>query len=172
MQLQLTPAAGVGAGARAGGVGLVLLRTLALQQPKSAFQEESRRFVHIEKRLEELGIDLPPPSQPKANYNICCYSSTGSGNNDNNVLYVSGHLPTNVKDGTLMTGKIGPESEGGKSVDHGYDAARMAGLAIISTLKEQLGDLDKVDQVVKVSNCDFCYSCCCCEGIVFAMTYC
>ena len=99
------------------------------------------RFVHIEKRLEEKGIELPAPSAPKANYDICCHAS-------GNMLYISGHLPTTVEDGSLMTGAIGPD--GGKSVDHGYAAARLAGLAIVSTLKEQLGDLDRVEQVVKV----------------------
>lgn len=100
-----------------------------------------RRFVHVEKRIEELDIELPAAPQPKANYNIICHAS-------GNMMYVSGHLPIKA-DGTLMTGKIGPES-GGHTIDHGYEAARHVGLNIISTLKEQLGDLDRVDQVVKV----------------------
>lgn len=104
-----------------------------------------RRFIHVEKRLEELGIKLPPAPTPKANYNIVCHAS-------GNMLYVSGHLPL-MADGHLLTGAIGPDSSGGKSVEHGYQAARHAGLNIISTLKEQLGDLDRVDQVVKVNSC-------------------
>lgn len=65
------------------------------------------------------------------------------------MLYVSGHLPTKT-DGSLVTGRIGPDENDGHSVEHGYDAAKLAGLAIISTLKEQLGDLDRVEQIVKV----------------------
>ena len=65
------------------------------------------------------------------------------------MLYVSGHLPIKL-DGTLITGRIGPNT-GGESIPHGYEAARFAGLNIISTLKEQLGDLDRVAQIVKVS---------------------
>ena len=87
-------------------------------------------------------MQLPPPSAPKANYDICCRAN-------GNMMYVSGHLPTTM-DGSLLTGKIGPHADGGKSTDHGYAAARLAGLAIVSTLKEQLGDLDRVEQVVKV----------------------
>jgi enamine deaminase RidA (YjgF/YER057c/UK114 family) len=97
-------------------------------------------MVHIEKRLEELGIELPPPSAPRANYNIICHAS-------GNMMYVSGHLPFKP-DGSLMTGRLG---EDGRDKDYGYKAARCAGLNIISTLKEQLGDLDRVEQVVKVN---------------------
>jgi enamine deaminase RidA (YjgF/YER057c/UK114 family) len=100
-----------------------------------------RRFVHIEQRLKDLGITLPAAPSPKANYNIVCHAS-------GNMLYVSGHLPIKL-DGTLITGRIGPDT-GGESIPHGYEAARFAGLNIISTLKEQLGDLDRVVQIVKV----------------------
>jgi len=100
-----------------------------------------RRSVHIEKRLEDLGIELPTAPTPKANYNIVCHAN-------GNMLYISGHLPVKT-DGTLITGRIGPKS-GGESIEHGYEAARYAGLNIVSTLKEQLGDLDRVEQVVKV----------------------
>ena len=102
-----------------------------------------RRFVHVEKQLEKLGITLPPAPGPKANYNIVCHSS-------GNMMYVSGHLPVRP-DGSMMTGRIAPGgSEGGQSLEHGYEAARHAGLNIVSTLKSQLGDLDRVKQVVKV----------------------
>ena len=99
------------------------------------------RDIHIEKRLEELGIELPAAPSPKANYNIVCHAN-------GNMLYISGHLPVKL-DGTLITGRIGPNT-GGESIPHGYEAARFAGLNILSTLKEQLGDLDRVAQIVKV----------------------
>lgn len=97
------------------------------------------RLIHVEKRLEELQIELPPAPGPKANYNIVCHASGG-------MLYISGHLPVKT-DGTLMTGRIGAE---GRDVAYGYEAARHAGLNIISTLKAQLGDLDRVEHIVKV----------------------
>ncbi len=64
------------------------------------------------------------------------------------MLYVSGHLPIQA-DGMLLTGVVGPDS-GGHTVEKGYEAARHCGLNIVSTLKDQLGDLDKVEQIVKV----------------------
>lgn len=100
-----------------------------------------RRLVHVEKSLEERGIQLPKAAAPRANYNIVCHAP-------GNMLYVSGHLPFKV-DGSLMTGRMGPAS-GGHTVEHGYEAARNAGLNIVATLKEQLGDLDRVEKVVKV----------------------
>lgn len=100
------------------------------------------RNVHIEKKIEELGIELPAAPAPKANYNITC-SAPGE-----NTLYVSGHLPIKA-DGTLITGALNPEG-GGLTVEEGYEAARHCGLNIISTLKNHLGDLDRVEQVVKV----------------------
>ncbi len=52
-------------------------------------------------------------------------------------------------DGTLITGTLGPD-HGGMTVEEGYDAARHCALNILATLKSQLGDLDRVEQVVKV----------------------
>jgi enamine deaminase RidA (YjgF/YER057c/UK114 family) len=99
------------------------------------------RFIHIEKRLEELGLELPPPAPPRANYNSVCQ---GPGSN---MLFMSGHLPFQNDGKTLITGRIG---EDGRDVDYGYKAARQIGLNLIATLKEQLGDLDRVEKVVKV----------------------
>jgi enamine deaminase RidA (YjgF/YER057c/UK114 family) len=101
------------------------------------------RQIHIEKRIEELGITLPSPSKPKANYNIVCRAS-------GNMLYISGHLPIKAS-GELCTGRVGPENcTESLNVEQGYEAARHCGLNIISTLKDQLGDLDRVEQIVKV----------------------
>jgi enamine deaminase RidA (YjgF/YER057c/UK114 family) len=107
----------------------------------SSPRADMRRFVHIEKRLEELGITLPAAPSPKANYNIICHAV-------GNTMYISGHLPITAA-GKLLTGRIGPGT-GGETVEHGYTAARHAALNIVSTLKEQLGDLDRVEQIVKM----------------------
>jgi enamine deaminase RidA (YjgF/YER057c/UK114 family) len=101
-----------------------------------------RRSVHIEKKIEALKIELPTAPLPKANYNIVCLPP------GENIMYVSGHLPIKA-DGELITGTLGPD-QGGMTVDEGYAAARHCGLNIIATLKKQLGDLDRVEQVVKV----------------------
>jgi hypothetical protein len=102
---------------------------------------QTARFIHIEKRLEELGLELPPPAPPRANYNSVCQ---GPGSN---MLYMSGHLPFELDGKTLTTGRIG---EDGRGVDYGYEASRKVGLNLIATLKDQLGDLDRVEKVVKV----------------------
>lgn len=97
------------------------------------------RFVHTEERLRSLGIVLPSPGQPKANYNIICWESP-------TLLYMSGHVPARG-DGSMITGTVGP---GGLSLDEGKEAARWCGLNLIATMKDQLGDLDRVEKVVKL----------------------
>jgi enamine deaminase RidA (YjgF/YER057c/UK114 family) len=97
-------------------------------------------MVNTEKHLEKLGITLPPAAGAKANY----VAVQRSGN----LLYLSGHLPVTME-GTLMTGRIGPDS-GHKSVEYGYEAAKQVGLNIVATLKDELGDLDRVEQIVKI----------------------
>jgi len=100
------------------------------------------RQVHVEANLEKLGIALPPPPTPAANYNITCHAN-------NNMLYVSGHIPfvLHGDETVLLTGAVG---EGAKTLEEGKAAARACGLNIIATLKRELGDLDRVEQVVKI----------------------
>jgi len=98
------------------------------------------RKVHIERRLEELKIELPTAPSPKANYNQVC--RTGD------TIYLSGHLPI-TSDGNLITGMVGPD-DGGMTVEAANEAARVCGLNILATLKSELGDLDRVEQIVKV----------------------
>ena len=99
-----------------------------------------RRLVHTEAKLKSLGITLPPPGGPKANYNIVCWESP-------TMLYMSGHLPIEL-DGTLHTGTLGP---GGLTVAQGQSAARWCGLNLIATMQDQLGgDLDRVEKVIKL----------------------
>lgn len=95
----------------------------------------------MEQRLKELGLELPPPAPPRANYNSICQ---GPGST---VVYVSGHLPFQLDGKTLITGRIG---EDGKDVEYGYQAARQVGLNLVATLKDQLGDLDRVEKVIKI----------------------
>ena len=99
------------------------------------------RWIHIEKHIEELGLELPPPAPPRANYNSVCQ---GPGSN---MMFLSGHLPFENDGKSLVTGRIGEEN---RDVDFGYQAARRVGLGLIATLKDQLGDLDRVEKVVKV----------------------
>lgn len=93
--------------------------------------------MSVENRLQELGIVLPVCPTPVANYVVA--KRTG------NLLFFSGVLP--VKDGTpAFVGKVGSDL----TQEQGYEAARLTGLNLISQLKNQVGDLDKVKQIVKV----------------------
>lgn len=91
-----------------------------------------------EARLKEMGISLPPPSAPVANY--VKYVRTG------NLVFLSGHGPEDKTKGGYITGKVGKEL----SIDEGYDAARLTGISLLSTLKAAVGDLSKVKRIVKV----------------------
>lgn len=93
--------------------------------------------MSAEQNLKSLGITLPAPSRPVANY----VGAVRTGN----LLFVSGHGPYN--DGKIKTaGKVGREL----TVEEGYQAARNAGLNCLATAQAAIGDLDKVRQVVKL----------------------
>lgn len=94
-------------------------------------------LAKVEERIKELGIELPAPVMPLANY--------VSVVRDGNLLYMSGSGPF-VGGKALYSGKLGAEV----SIKDGYDAARVSALNLVSTLKRVLGDLDRVDQVVKL----------------------
>eukprot|EP00751_Fragilariopsis_kerguelensis_P045058 CAMPEP_0170991426 /NCGR_PEP_ID=MMETSP0736-20130129/9108_1 /TAXON_ID=186038 /ORGANISM="Fragilariopsis kerguelensis, Strain L26-C5" /LENGTH=298 /DNA_ID=CAMNT_0011416625 /DNA_START=65 /DNA_END=957 /DNA_ORIENTATION=- len=107
----------------------------------------SKRWIHVENRIKELGITLPKAAGPRANYDVIQYDE------ESRIMYVSGHLPFK-EDGTLMTGTLttpGPRPAG---VEHGYQAARHCALNIVSTLQFKLGkhgyDLDQIESIQKV----------------------
>jgi len=90
-----------------------------------------------EARLKELGITLPEPSKPIANY----IPSVRVGS----LLFLAGHGP--LRDGkTTARGKLGKEL----SVEDGYKVAREVGLNLLASARAALGSLDKVKRVVKV----------------------
>jgi enamine deaminase RidA (YjgF/YER057c/UK114 family) len=90
-----------------------------------------------ESRLNELGIELPEVSPSIANY--VGVVRTG------NLLFLAGHLPRD-ENGEVILGKLGRDL----NVDEGYAAARQATIALLATLKAELGDLNRVTRVVKV----------------------
>jgi enamine deaminase RidA (YjgF/YER057c/UK114 family) len=106
---------------------LILFTTVGFAQSK----------IDYDKRLKEQGIELFAPSKPLANY----VKAVRVGN----LLYLSGHGPGKA-DGTNITGKVGTDL----TIEQGYAAAKQAGISILSTLKGELGDLNKVKRIVKV----------------------
>jgi enamine deaminase RidA (YjgF/YER057c/UK114 family) len=93
--------------------------------------------MQIEKRLEQLGIELPAATAPAANY----VNAVLTGN----LLFLAGKGPYRP-DGTLHTGTVGQDV----TVEEAYDHARLTGLHLIATIKAELGDLDRVVRIVKV----------------------
>ena len=87
--------------------------------------------------LKKLGITLPKPTAPIANYKP--WNRTG------NLIYLSGAGPT-TPDGTTIKGKLGQDLD----VKAGYDAARAVGIQLLAILQDACGgDLRKVKRVVK-----------------------
>jgi enamine deaminase RidA (YjgF/YER057c/UK114 family) len=95
------------------------------------------RRVHTEKRIKELGYTLPSVAPPKGNYRTCVRSG--------NLIFTAGHLPQPAS-GTLILGKVGADL----TPEEGYEAAHHVALSVCATLKEELGDLDRVKRIVKV----------------------
>ena len=87
-------------------------------------------------KIEELGLELPPAPKPGGVYKPIVISG--------NMCYVSGHGPLRP-DGTMFTGRVGDDVD----LEYGYQSARQTGLAILATLKANLGSLDRINQVVK-----------------------
>ena len=93
--------------------------------------------MSAEARIKELGLELPPPPKPAGVYKPLVVTG--------NLAYVSGHGPL-LADGTMISGRVGADTD----QEGGYRAARQTGLAILSTLRQGLGSLDRVARVVKV----------------------
>lgn len=90
-----------------------------------------------ESNFEKLGLTLPPAPKPLGVYKPCLV--------DGKYLYLSGH-GTVKDDGSLIIGRIGEDLD----VDAGKLAARQVGLAMLSTIKKNLGSLNRVKRVIKV----------------------
>ncbi len=92
----------------------------------------------IEARLAELGVTLPVPVAPQANY--VPVVRTG------NLLFIAGQIPIGPN-GIEYVGKVGAEF----SVEEGAACARLCAINILAQTKSAIGDLDKVVRVVKLT---------------------
>ncbi len=93
--------------------------------------------MRIEEKLAAMGVTLPPSRPPVANY----VRAVQTGN----LLFVSGHTPT--RDGQdLHPGKLGREV----TTEQGYEAARQVAINLLGSVREALGDLDRVGRIVKL----------------------
>jgi enamine deaminase RidA (YjgF/YER057c/UK114 family) len=88
-------------------------------------------------RLRDLGITIPWPSAPAANY--VPVVRTG------NLAFVAGHGPLRP-DGSFVLGKLGREL----TVDDGYEAAHLTAIQCLASLQNELGTLERVRRIVKL----------------------
>mmetsp|Transcript_6791 Transcript_6791/g.9490 ORF Transcript_6791/g.9490 Transcript_6791/m.9490 type:complete len:150 (-) Transcript_6791:45-494(-) len=84
-----------------------------------------------------MGLKLPSPGTPKGSYAMLVRSG--------NLIFTSGHIPMR-EDGTLITGKVGSET----SLEDAVEASKLCALHILSTMKAELGSLDKISRIVKL----------------------
>jgi enamine deaminase RidA (YjgF/YER057c/UK114 family) len=92
----------------------------------------------IEKKLTNLGITLPTPASPIANY--VPFVRTG------NLLLISGQLCFGADGKLVAKGQLG----GGVSIEEGQKAGRACAVNLLAQLRAALGDLDKVRRVVRL----------------------
>lgn len=107
-------------------------------QPNTGYPEGPKENFDPESRLDSLKIELLPPAAPVANY----VNAVRTGN----LLFLAGKGPK-LPDGAYITGKIGEDL----TVQQGYEAARLTGIAQLAVLKAELGNLNKVKRIVKVT---------------------
>ncbi len=97
----------------------------------------ARQEARPEARLRRLGIELPPAPQPAATY----VPTVVVGN----MLYVAGHTPRRPDGSPGYQGKVGEDF----TVEEAYEAARVSGINILSTVRNTLGSLDRVVRLVR-----------------------
>ncbi len=111
---------------------VVSLATPVLSEPPPA-----EAPTDIEAKLARMGIELPEPRAPVANY----VRAVRTGN----LVFLAGHGPAKP-DGGYVTGKLGKDL----TVEQGYEAARLTAIALLASLKQEIGDLDEVTRIVRV----------------------
>jgi enamine deaminase RidA (YjgF/YER057c/UK114 family) len=90
----------------------------------------------ISERLAELGLVLPQVFPPAGNYLGCVV--------DDGLIYVGGHGP--IEGEHMVRGKVGDDL----SLAEGRQAARLTALSMLATVQEELGDLDRIERIIKV----------------------
>ncbi|MDR1620418.1 MAG: RidA family protein [Clostridiales bacterium] len=91
----------------------------------------------VEDKLRKLGIDLPDVPEPVAAYVPAVRAGA--------LIFTSGQLP--IQNGVLKKGRLGENT----TVAEGYEAAKICAINCIAAIKSMVGDLDRVEQVVKVT---------------------
>ena len=93
----------------------------------------------IEDRIVKCGYDLPAKSQPTGNYVTGVHVASAG------LLYLAGHVALRP-DGSRVVGKLGDDV----SIEQGYEAAKITALNMLGSLKDLVGELDRVNRIVKL----------------------
>ena len=91
----------------------------------------------IEEKLEAFGIKLPNPPTPAGSY----VPAIRTGN----LLFISGQIPME-EDKVIFTGKVSDDN-----LETAQKSARMCAVNILSQIKRELGNLDRVSKIVRLS---------------------
>ena len=91
-----------------------------------------------DKKLAEMGLKLPPAPKAVGIYRRAVVSG--------NMIYLAGHIPVTA-DGKIMTGKVGQNVE----LSQAQEAARQSALGMLSSLKNELGTLNRIKRLVKTT---------------------
>lgn len=116
----------------------VVLLGCTVENSESNKSDQPEQMTDAEQQLEKLGIELPEVSAPVANY----VNAVRSGN----LLFLAGKGPRK-SDGSYITGKVGTDL----TLEEGQEAARLTAINQLAVLKAELGDLNKVKRIVKVT---------------------
>lgn len=117
---------------------LLILFTVSCSSESTGQNAETGDQPDVEQRIAELGIELTEPSPPTANF----VRTVRTGN----LIFLSGHGP-DLPGGGRVIGKVG----GDLTVEEGQEAARLAGISLLSSLKAEIGDLNRVKRIVKAT---------------------
>tara|TARA_Y100000992_G_C21133911_1_gene427931 strand:+ start:202 stop:663 length:462 start_codon:yes stop_codon:yes gene_type:complete len=94
--------------------------------------------MSFENNIEKLGLTLPTPAKPAGSYKPCVMVD--------NYAYISGQGPL-LEDGTFAKGVVGKDI----NLETAQNHAQRCGLAILSALKCEIGDLNKVEKLIKLT---------------------
>ena len=104
---------------------------------KTKIRQKFSNIVMIEEKLESLGVKLPNPPTPAGSY----VPSIKTGN----LLFISGQIP--MEEGkVLFTGKVTDDN-----LETAQKSARMCAINLLAQIKRELGSLDKVTKIVRLS---------------------
>ncbi len=94
--------------------------------------------MNVEEKIAAMGLELPPPARPVGSYVPAVRTGT--------LIYTSGQLPT-VGGEPRYRGKVGQTV----TLEQAQDAARLCALNALGALRAELGDLDRIRRIVKVT---------------------